>query len=76
MALSRISDAQSFAFFVSRANRLQVDVRRLQEQIASGRRLVANTVTPGQPRNSLRNSSEQAPARCSQLSRTTRRDPP
>jgi flagellar hook-associated protein 3 FlgL len=40
MALSRISDAQSFSFFVSRANRLQVDVRRLQEQIASGRRLV------------------------------------
>jgi flagellar hook-associated protein 3 FlgL len=40
MALSRISDSQSFAFFVDRANKLQVDVRRLQEQIASGRRIV------------------------------------
>jgi flagellar hook-associated protein 3 FlgL len=40
MALSRVSDAQSFAFFVERAHRLEVSIRRLQEQVASGRRLI------------------------------------
>jgi flagellar hook-associated protein 3 FlgL len=40
MAITRISDAQSYAFFVERANRLEVSARRSQEQLASGRRLI------------------------------------
>jgi flagellar hook-associated protein 3 FlgL len=40
MAITRVSDAQSFAFFVARANKLEVSARRLQEQLASGRRLI------------------------------------
>jgi flagellar hook-associated protein 3 FlgL len=39
MAISRVSDAQTFAFLTERAGRLQVQIRDLQEQIASGRRL-------------------------------------
>jgi len=39
MSISRVSDAQTFAFLTERAGRLEVRIRDLQEQIASGRRL-------------------------------------
>jgi flagellar hook-associated protein 3 FlgL len=39
MAITRVSDAQSFALLNTRVGRLQVAIRELQEQIASGRRL-------------------------------------
>jgi len=56
MAISRVSDAQNFDFLVSRSGQLQVSIRQLQEQIASGRRvlqpeddpLAAATVVNGQ----------------------------
>ena len=41
MAISRVSDAQTFAFLTARTGRLQVQIRRLQEEIASGRRLLS-----------------------------------
>lgn len=40
MPISRVSDAQSFAFVSDRAGSLQVRIRTLQEQIASGRKLI------------------------------------
>src|SRR5262249_42878893 len=39
MSIGRVSDAQSYAFLVARAGRLQVTIDDLQEQIASGKRL-------------------------------------
>ena len=46
MALSRVSDAQTFSFLVERAGRLQVSLRTLQEQIASGKRLLGPEQDP------------------------------
>jgi flagellar hook-associated protein 3 FlgL len=40
MALTRIADGLTYAFLTDRANRLQVQLRVLQEQVASGRRLI------------------------------------
>jgi flagellar hook-associated protein 3 FlgL len=39
MGLSRVSDAQTFAFFVDRSNRIQASIHTLQQQIASGQRI-------------------------------------
>jgi flagellin-like hook-associated protein FlgL len=39
MPISRVSDAQTFAFVAERAGSLQVRIRALQEQVASGRKL-------------------------------------
>jgi flagellar hook-associated protein 3 FlgL len=46
MAITRISDAQTFAFLTTRTGRLQVDIATLQEQIASGKRLVSPDQDP------------------------------
>lgn len=40
MAISRVSDAQTFALLTERAGQLQVAIRDLQEQVASGKRLL------------------------------------
>jgi flagellar hook-associated protein 3 FlgL len=40
MTISRVSDAQNFDFLVSRSGQLQVAIRQLQEQIATGRRVL------------------------------------
>jgi flagellar hook-associated protein 3 FlgL len=40
MPISRVSDAQTFAFVAERAGGLQVRIRALQAEIASGRKLV------------------------------------
>lgn len=44
--ISRVSDANTFDFFQRRTVQVQVDIRRLQEQILSGRRLLASSDDP------------------------------
>ena len=40
MAISRVTDAQTFALLTERSNRLQVTIQELEDQVASGRRLL------------------------------------
>jgi flagellar hook-associated protein 3 FlgL len=40
MPVSRVGDAQVFDFLISRSNRLRADLQTVQEQIASGRKLL------------------------------------
>jgi flagellar hook-associated protein 3 FlgL len=40
MAISRVSDSQTFSFLIDRAGRMQVGIRDLQDQIVSGKRLL------------------------------------
>jgi flagellar hook-associated protein 3 FlgL len=44
--ISRVSDSQTFAFLTDRVGRLQVQLRGLQEQIASGRKLLSPEQDP------------------------------
>lgn len=44
--IGRVSDANTFDFFQRRTVQVQVDIRRLQEQILSGRRLLASSDDP------------------------------
>lgn len=44
--IGRVSDANTFEFFQRRSVQVQVDIRRLQEQILSGRRLLASSDDP------------------------------
>jgi flagellar hook-associated protein 3 FlgL len=44
--ITRISDAQTFAFLTERVGRLQVQLNDLQQQIASGRRLLSPEQDP------------------------------
>lgn len=46
MPITRVSDAQTFAFLTTRTGRFQVDIATLQEQIASGKRLVSPDQDP------------------------------
>lgn len=46
MAITRVSDAQTFAFVADRAGSLQSKIRTLQAQIASGRRLTSPDQDP------------------------------
>lgn len=40
MSISRVTDAQTFALLTERAGRLQVTIQTLQDQVASGKRLL------------------------------------
>lgn len=46
MAITRVSDAQVFSFLTARSGKLQVSIRDLQEQIASGKRLLTPDQDP------------------------------
>jgi flagellar hook-associated protein 3 FlgL len=46
MTISRVSDAQTFAFVADRAGSIQARLRALQEQIASGRKLLSPEQDP------------------------------
>jgi flagellar hook-associated protein 3 FlgL len=46
MPITRVSDAQTFQFLTTRTGRFQVDILTLQEQIASGKRLVSPDQDP------------------------------
>ena len=46
MAIARVSDAQRYDLIAERAGRLEVALERLQEQIASGRRLLSPEQDP------------------------------
>jgi flagellar hook-associated protein 3 FlgL len=46
MPITRVSDAQTFSFLTTRTGRFQVDILNLQEQIASGKRVVSPDQDP------------------------------
>jgi flagellar hook-associated protein 3 FlgL len=46
MSIVRVSNAQTFALLVARTGRLEVTLRRLQDQVASGKRLVGPADDP------------------------------
>lgn len=46
MSIGRVSDANTFDFLQRRAQQVQVDIRRLQDQILSGRRLLSSSDDP------------------------------
>ncbi len=46
MPVTRVSDAQTFDFLTTRTGRFQVDIATLQEQIASGKRLISPDQDP------------------------------
>jgi flagellar hook-associated protein 3 FlgL len=46
VSIARVSDSQTFGLLVERSGQLQVSLRRLQEEVASGRRLFAPDEDP------------------------------
>ena len=46
MSVARVSDAQTFTLFTERVGKLQVSLRKLQDQIASGKRFASADEDP------------------------------